>query len=160
MSFGAFGGKAELMALFDPRRADALPHAGTFNNNVLTMAAGHAALTEVYTPEAAAMLNATGEKLRARLNMICERQGVAMQFTGIGSMLAVHMLRGPVRSPADAAKGNMAAKELLFFDMLKAGFWIARRGMMALNVMLNQGDYDGFADAVEEFAVSRKALLV
>ena len=160
MSFGAFGGKAELMALFDPRRADALPHAGTFNNNVLTMAAGHAALSEVYTPEAAAMLNATGEKLRARLNMICERQGVAMQFTGIGSMLAVHMLRGPVRSPADAAKGNMAAKELLFFDMLKAGFWIARRGMMALNVMLNQGDYDGFADAVEEFAVSRKALLV
>ena len=159
MSFGAFGGKAELMALFDPRRADALPHAGTFNNNVLTMAAGHAALTEVYTPQAAAQLNATGEKLRARLNMICERQGVAMQFTGIGSMLAVHMLRGPVRSPADAAKGNMAAKELLFFDLLKAGFWIARRGMMALNVMLAQGDYDGLADAVEEFAVSRKPLL-
>ena len=159
MSFGAFGGKAELMALFDPRRTDALPHAGTFNNNVLTMAAGHAALTEVYTPEAAAQLNATGEKLRARLNMICERQGVAMQFTGIGSMLAVHMLRGPVKSPADAAKGNMAAKELLFFDLLKAGFWIARRGMMALNVMLSQGDYDGFADAIEEFAVSRKVLL-
>jgi glutamate-1-semialdehyde 2,1-aminomutase len=159
MSFGAFGGKTELMALFDPRRADALPHAGTFNNNVLTMAAGHAALTEVYTPQAAAQLNATGEKLRARLNMICERQGVAMQFTGIGSMLAVHMLRGPVRSPADAAKGNMAAKELLFFDLLKAGFWIARRGMMALNVMLAQSDYDGLADAVEEFAVSRKPLL-
>ena len=49
MSFGAFGGRAEIMDLFDPRRADALPHAGTFNNNVLTMAAGLAGLTQVYT---------------------------------------------------------------------------------------------------------------
>ena len=44
MSFGAFGGRSEIMDLFDPRRADALPHAGTFNNNVLTMSAGLAGL--------------------------------------------------------------------------------------------------------------------
>src|SRR6516225_1882802 len=37
MSFGAFGGRAEIMERFDPRRADAFQHAGTFNNNVLTM---------------------------------------------------------------------------------------------------------------------------
>ena len=36
LSFGAFGGRRELMQRFDPRRADALGHAGTFNNNVLT----------------------------------------------------------------------------------------------------------------------------
>ena len=53
MSFGAFGGRADIMDLFDPRRPDALPHAGTFNNNVLTMSAGLAGLTEVYTPAAA-----------------------------------------------------------------------------------------------------------
>ena len=46
MSFGAFGGRADIMDLFDPRRPDALPHAGTFNNNVLTMSAGLAGLTE------------------------------------------------------------------------------------------------------------------
>ena len=40
MSFGAFGGRADIMELFDPAAPDALPHAGTFNNNVLTMAAG------------------------------------------------------------------------------------------------------------------------
>ena len=56
MSFGAFGGRSEIMDLFDPRRADALPHAGTFNNNVLTMSAGLAGLTEVYTPDAALTL--------------------------------------------------------------------------------------------------------
>ena len=51
MSFGAFGGKAELMQWFDPRRKDGFQHAGTFNNNVLTMNAGYVGLTEIYTPE-------------------------------------------------------------------------------------------------------------
>ena len=35
LSFGAFGGRRDLMERFDPHRADALRHAGTFNNNVL-----------------------------------------------------------------------------------------------------------------------------
>lgn len=38
MSFGAFGGRMDIMARFDPDRPDAWPHAGTFNNNVLSMA--------------------------------------------------------------------------------------------------------------------------
>ena len=61
MSFGAFGGSRTIMELFDPSRPDALPHAGTFNNNTLTMTAGHAAMTEIYTPEACLALNAQGE---------------------------------------------------------------------------------------------------
>jgi glutamate-1-semialdehyde 2,1-aminomutase len=32
MSFDTFGGRVELLDRFDPRRANALPHAGTFNN--------------------------------------------------------------------------------------------------------------------------------
>jgi len=159
MSFGAFGGKASLLSRYDPRSPDALPHAGTFNNNVLTMSAGIAALTEVYTPEAANALNASGDALRARLNGIAEKHGVALQFTGRGSMLAVHTVRGPIRSPADAAKSNPKAKELYFFDLLKSRFWIARRGMMVLSVPLTPADLDGFAGAVEEFVSSREHLL-
>jgi len=50
MSFGAFGGRADIMERFDPRRPNAFQHAGTFNNNVLTMNAGLVGLTELYTP--------------------------------------------------------------------------------------------------------------
>ena len=75
MSFGAFGGRRDLMARFDPRAPNALPHAGTFNNNVLTMAAGVAGLTEAYTPEAAIALNARGDALRERLNALCRASG-------------------------------------------------------------------------------------
>ena len=159
MSFGAFGGRADLMSLFDPRQPDALPHAGTFNNNVLTMAAGIAALSEVYTPAAAARLNADGDALRERLNAVARRHDVAMQVTGRGSMLSFHMMRGPIRSPADAAKGNMAARELLFFDLQKAGIWIARRGMMALCLPLTPADHDHLVAAVEDFVTTHAALL-
>ena len=158
MSFGAFGGRADIMDLFDPRRADALPHAGTFNNNVLTMTAGLAGLTEVFTPEATVALNARGDALRERLNTQCRAAGAPIQFTGIGSMLAVHMTLLPIRSSTDAAKGDAKLKDLFFFDMLAQGIWMARRGMMALSLPIGDAECDLLAGAVEEFLGSRRSL--
>jgi glutamate-1-semialdehyde 2,1-aminomutase len=158
MSFGAFGGRADLMAHFDPRRPDAFPHAGTFNNNVLTMSAGLAGLTRVYTPERARSLNALGERLRARLNESVRRRGLAMQFTGLGSMMAVHMTKAPIRTPADAARGSTKLRDLFYFDMLARGIWIAKRGMIALSIALDDEDCDRFVAAVEEFAETRAPL--
>ena len=159
MSFGAFGGRADIMDLFDPRRADALPHAGTFNNNVLTMNAGLAGLTEIYTPAAAHALNARGDALRERLNALCRAADAPVRFTGIGSMLAVHTTRGPVRTPGDAAKSDAKLKELFFFDMLAQGIWLARRGMMTLCLPIGDAECDTLAGAVEEFLASRRTLL-
>ena len=51
MTFGAFGGRADLMAAFDPHRGGELTHGGTFNNNVVTMAGGVAALSELLTAD-------------------------------------------------------------------------------------------------------------
>ena len=160
MSFGAFGGRGDIMDLFDPRRPDALPHAGTFNNNVLTMNAGLAGLTEIYTPDAAKALNARGDKLRERLNDLCRAARAPVQFTGIGSMLAVHTTPEKIRTPADAAKSDAKLKELFFFDMLAQGIWLARRGMMTLCLPIGDAECDKFAGAVEEFLSSRRALLV
>ena len=160
MSFGAFGGRSDLIDRFDPRRSDALPHAGTFNNNVLTMNAGLTGLTEIYTPKAALALNARGDRLRDRLNALCQAADAPVQFTGLGSMLAVHMMRGPIRSPADAAKGEPKLKELFFFDMLSHGIWLARRGMMTLCLPIGDAECDKLAAAVDEFLASRQSLLV
>ncbi len=159
MSFGAFGGRADIVDLFDPTRADALPHAGTFNNNVLTMAAGLAGLTQIYTPEAALALNARGDALRDRLNAACAAAGAKLQFTGLGSMLAVHTTRRPIITPADAAMGDQKLKELFFFDMLAAGIWLARRGMMTLCLPIGDAECDRLVAAVEEFLSTRASLL-
>src|SRR5216684_4148803 len=159
MSFGAFGGRRDIMKLFDPTKPDSLPHAGTFNNNALTMAAGAAGYGEVYTPAAAKALNERGEKIRIRLNAICAREGVAFQFSGIGSMMTAHATARPIRTAADIASGSQDAKELFFFDMMAAGIWIARRGFVALNIMIGDSEGDRFVAAVEEFVTARKALL-
>ena len=159
MSFGAFGGRRDIMELFDPTKPDSLPHAGTFNNNVLTMAAGVAGYGEVYTPEAARELNARGEKIRERLNEICKKSNVAFQFSGIGSMMTAHATTRPIKTAADIASGSQDAKELFYFDMMAAGIWIARRGFVALNIMIGDAEGDRFVAAVEEFVTARQALL-
>ena len=158
LSFGAFGGRAAIMDRFDPHRPGALSHAGTFNNNTLSMEAGHAGLTRVFTPEAQAALNARGELLRDRLNGLCRAAGVAMQFTGIGSMLAVHFVAWPVRSAADAG-GDPGLREMFFFDMLAQGIWMARRGMMALSLPVGAAECARLADAVVGFLDRRAPLL-
>ena len=159
MSFGAFGGRRDIMELFDPTKPDSLPHAGTFNNNVLTMAAGVAGYGEVYTPEAAKELNDRGDRIRERLNAICRSAGVEFQFSGIGSMMTAHATTRPIKSAADLASSNQDAKELFYFDMVAAGIWIARRGFVALNIMIGDAEGDRFVAAVEEFVSARKALL-
>jgi glutamate-1-semialdehyde 2,1-aminomutase len=158
MSFGAFGGRAEIMERFDPRRPDAFQHAGTFNNNVLTMNAGLVGLTELYTPENARALNQWGDRLRHRLNAVVRRSRLAMQFTGIGSMMSVHMADGPIRSEEDAARGNGALRDLFWFDLVSSGIWFAKFGMFALSIALDEEDGDKLVAAVEEFAQTRAPL--
>jgi glutamate-1-semialdehyde 2,1-aminomutase len=159
LSFGAFGGRSDIMEQFDPRRPDALQHAGTFNNNVLSMQAGYAGLTQAFTPEAARALNARGEALRERLNEVSRAHGAPLQFSGRGSMLGAHLTSGPIRSSADVARGDTGLKELFFFDLLAEGIWLARRGFIALSLAIGDAECDRLVAAVERFLVARAALL-
>jgi glutamate-1-semialdehyde 2,1-aminomutase len=159
MSFGAFGGRADVMSLFDPSRPDALPHAGTFNNNVMTMSAGLAAMTEILTPEAVIAVNARGDRLRERLNAVARAAGARLQFTGRGSMMAAHFCAGPVRNEADADRGSQGLIELLYFDLLDRGLYIARRGMIVLNLIHDEPAFARLEAAVEDFVRLRRRFL-
>ncbi|MBE9604425.1 aspartate aminotransferase family protein [Acetobacteraceae bacterium H6797] len=158
MSVGAFGGRADIMDLFDPRRPDALPHAGTFNNNVLTMAAGVAGLSKVFTPEVSLALNARGDRLRERLNALGEARGAAFQATGLGSLLTLHPMRGPIRTPADAAKADSRLRDLLFFELMARGYYLARRGMIALSLPVTDAELDGLVEAVGDILDTHRTL--
>ena len=150
MSFGAFGGRRDIMQHFDPRQTGSFPHAGTFNNNVLSMSAGIIGITRIYTPEAVRELNARGDRLRGRLNHLVQAKRVGMLFTGLGSMLTVHMRGGPIRTPADTLEGNLTLRQLFFFDMVEQGIWIAPRGMINLSLPITERDCDRLVAALEE----------
>ena len=145
-SFGAFGGARRLMDRYDPTKPGSLAHAGTFNNNVMSMAAGAVGLREIYTPEAARALSAAGESLKQRLNAVFAQKNVAMQATGVGSLLSIHFQRKPIRRPADVDSAD-EKRALFHLEMMQRGYYLARRGYMALSVVLEPKDYDGFVTA-------------
>jgi glutamate-1-semialdehyde 2,1-aminomutase len=153
MSFGAFGGRADVMDLF----ANTLPHAGTFNNNVLSMAAGGVAMGEIFTSDVADALFARGEAMRGALNAVCV--GVPMRFTGLGSMAAPHFGPGPFDRAYAPTPQQEGLREVFFFDMLEAGLYLARRGMVALSLPVGQMEIERFVAAVAEFVTVRGALL-
>ena len=153
LSFGAFGGRADLMGRFDPSQPGALPHAGTFNNNVLSMAAGLAGLTQVLDDARLEALNARGDRLRAELQRVMAPHG--WTATGMGSMVGFHPVPGPVSSPADIAGADDRRRELLFLDLLERGFYVAPRGFIALSIEVTDDDVDEFVAAVAEALAAR-----
>ncbi|RMI14848.1 aspartate aminotransferase family protein [Sinorhizobium meliloti] len=155
MSFGAFGGRREVMEIFASR----VSHAGTFNNNVMSMAAGIAAMGKVFTPAVADGLFSLGEHLRDKLNAICETSGAPLQFTGIGSLATPHFRRGDITCAYATSAVEEKMKELFFFDMLDAGIYLARRGMTALTLPTTETDLTQFTDAVQAFVAKRASLM-
>ena len=165
-SFGAFGGRREIMAHFDPSRPGSFEHAGTFNNNVLSMAGGLAGLTEVFTPTEAVRINALGDELRRRLNELARERGAPFQATGVGSLIGLHFTGEEIRRPSDASPKNAASKDaqlamqaLFHLEMLERGYYLARRGYLALSLPTTQDECLGFATAVDEFLAKRRPLL-
>jgi glutamate-1-semialdehyde 2,1-aminomutase len=159
MSFGAFGGRSDVMDQFDGHRPGALIHSGTFNNNVMSMAGGLVAMGEIFDAAAADALFARGESLRERLNAICRERGVEMQFTGLGSMMQPHFRSGPIERPYAATPREEALRELYFFDLLAAGVYIARRGMIAMSLPIGEAECDRLVAAVDEFCALRRPFM-
>ena len=140
MSFGAFGGRRSVMAAFDPAQGGALSQAGTFNNNVVSMAAGATAVRDVLTPEALIALNDRGDQLRERLNTTFAGAGLPITVIGVGSIMNLH-------------SDDDRWVALFFHAMLAAGIYLALRGMIALALALaldvTDDQLDAFALAVE-----------
>ena len=121
-TFGAFGGRRDIMAAFDPRTGGALTQAGTFNNNVASMTAAVTTLRDELTAERVIEVNARGDRLRTDLAAALDTPEIWV--TGLGSMNSFH-----------AADDRVL--DLLFHHLLDDGIYIARRGFMALSLEID-----------------------
>lgn len=151
ISFGAFGGREEIMGVYDPRKGNALGHSGTFNNNTLGMAAGYTGLSEVYTPDVALEFNAMGERLREELQKVSA--GTKMTVTGLGSIMGIHLLEDGKKelSNFNDRHEDSELRRLFWFEMLEAGFWFAERGSVNLILGTPWKELERFSRAVEEW---------
>jgi glutamate-1-semialdehyde 2,1-aminomutase len=157
LAFGAFGGRADVMAAFDPTQPGALTHGGTFNNNTLTMYVGRAGLTQIYTPEVCVEFNARGDELRKRLGGLT--RGTKLCFTGKGSLLASHFTQKGLQTLESEEDEVGELKDLFWYEMMEENFWLLRRGNISLVLVTPQEELDRFAECVRAFLERHKDLV-
>lgn len=150
---GGFGGRAAVMEQFDPQRPAPLWQSGTFNGNLVTMAAGVAAM-EAFTAAEVARINALGERLRSGLRKEFAAAGVTAAVTGYGSFAGLHVGVRDVRSYRDAAMADKNLARLLHLALLGEGVYVAPRLMMCTSTAMDDGVIDevlaGFRRAIRE----------
>ncbi|KAH8687572.1 putative glutamate-1-semialdehyde 2,1-aminomutase [Tricladium varicosporioides] len=190
MSFGAFGGRKDrgVMSMFDPRNG-VLSHSGTFNNNIVTMAAGCAGM-DIYNENQVRTLNSLGEKLKTGVEHILLKYGISPQQNGISKKKGVSdteklELESPftglsISSEKETEKkakmwisgqGSMlcvhfsgesekSLKGLFWHHMLENGIYVAPRGFMGLNLELEEIHIEQYIEAVEKFVGRHKGALI
>ena len=90
--------------------------------------------------------------------MFAER-GLALQFSGLGSVMNLHATDRPLCRPADLLGTDPRVKDLLFFALLERGVFIARRGLVALSLPFGDTEADQFVAALGDALDAHQALL-
>jgi glutamate-1-semialdehyde 2,1-aminomutase len=140
---GAFGGRRDIMDLYDPTTGPAVSHAGTFNANPLTMLAG-AVTMEQLTPEVYRSLAEMTELLKQGIRDVCAELEVPVQVTGLGSLFGIHFTDREVLSYRDIAAGDYDLRDRMFLGLLNEGILMASNLVGSLSTATTRDDVDGF----------------
>ena len=152
LPLGVFGGREEIMALFDPSHGPpVIPHPGSYNANPVSLAAGLATM-ELLSRDAVARLNATGDRLRAGLTGVFAEAGIPVSVTGLGSLFGMHLTEGPVRTISDAARADAALRHRIFLGLYVEGILLDPRGVGTLSTAIGEPE-------IEEFLAALRAVL-
>ena len=145
---GAFGGKKEIMEMYDPRQKK-MYHSGTFNGNAVTMAAGLAAMS-AYDQEAVDYVNRLGKKFKDGVLDIYSRLGLNMQVSGEGSIYNILFTDKKVTNYRDVAAAHEELNKILYLDLLTRGVFDAERGMFCMSTAMTESDVDLGLGTLEE----------
>lgn len=148
MSFGAFGGSQDIMDLFVT-----IGHAGTFNNNIMSMTGGVAAFS-ILTPGVLDGMNALGDDLRTGISRLLEATNGRITITGVGSLMSFHF------SGSAEGEAEMLRDLLFFYMMVEEGVYLANRGFMALSIVHETQHIARLLQAVERFVERYRELWV
>ena len=143
---GAFGGRADIMELFDPTRGAPIAHAGTFNANPVTMAAGEVVMNHL-TPEVYDRMNALGDETRAKLSAVFDEFEVDAQVTGIGSLFGIHFTAEEITDYRSVVRGDQTMRRALFTGLLNEGILLQTATAGAMNSLTTTDEIDTLVDA-------------
>ena len=145
---GAFGGRQEIMELYDPTKGPKVSHAGTFNANPVTMVAGAVTL-EHLTPDVYRDLAELTELLRQGIRRVCSDLEVPVQVTGLGSLFGIHFTGQPIVNYRDIAAEDAALRTQVFLGLMNEGILMASNLVGGLSTSLGEEEVNTFVGALQ-----------
>jgi len=124
MPVGAFGARAEIMAMLSPEGP--VYQAGTLSGNPVAMAAGYTALTKLKkNARVISVLNERAKRLVEGMQSAAEKYNIPMQVDTRGSMFGFFFNDKPVKNFNDATKSDAELFAKFHAGMLDKGFYFA-----------------------------------
>ncbi len=126
-----FGGRKEVMALYDPGRGARIPQSGTFNANPFALTAGKVTL-ETMTPAAYARIAELAQAAARGLERVFGELGLAACVVVAGSIFRVYFLEKPPRNYREAAADDAPLQRWLHLRLLNRGIYWRQGGSISL----------------------------
>jgi len=149
---GAFGGRKEIMEMFDPNKPDSVTHSGTFSGNAVTMAAGYANL-EIYNQKEVDRINALGKRLTEGFSRAFEKVGIQGATRGIGSLAGIAFTDKSLNNSKDVILSLIPYLELmqyLHLEMLNRGVFFLNRGMFTVSTPMTENEIGKCVESFEQ----------
>ena len=123
MPLAAFGGRADLMdaTLGPDAGAQKIFHSGTFTENPVAIAAGHAALDVLESEPILERADSAAEAMRVGLSEAFEEVGIDAAITGMGSIFQVHVGVSEVNDRRGVLRANHEATRTFLLGMVANG---------------------------------------
>jgi glutamate-1-semialdehyde 2,1-aminomutase len=151
MPVGAWGGRDELMELYDPVSGPVIEHSGTFNANPMTMVAGEATLNQL-TTEKYIKLNEMGSRVRNELQTVFDELEVPARVTGTGSLFGMHFSNHDVVDYRTMKLANQKMKQAMFKGMLDRGILLFGKCTGALSIATGEIEIEQLIDGARHVA--------
>lgn len=147
---GAFGGRADIMDLFDNTRGPTgFFQSGTFSAHPVTMAAGLATLQEL-TPETFVHLETLENQFITGLRKLFERRQIGAQVITSGSVFSIYFSTTPVVDWRGMVNTDKTKAKRLFFALLEQGYFLnIGLGMCSLSAAMQPSHIDGLITAID-----------
>ena len=124
MPVGAFGGKAEIMAMLSPEGP--VYQAGTLSGNPVAMAAGLSVVRRLKKdPSIYKVLEARAKGLVGGLKKLADAHGIPLQIEAVGSMFGFFFNDAPVKNFDDAKRSDLERFAKFHQQTLRRGVYFA-----------------------------------
>jgi len=132
LAVGAFGGRRDIMEIFNPTKPDFVSHSGTLSGNAMTMAAGLACM-EIYTQKEIDRLNAMGDRIRWGFQEAMASVGVKGQVVGYGSVLMIWFFEKPAihgKEFVTSVVSCLDISKMMHLELMNRGVYCGAKGFL------------------------------